>query len=222
MKFNHLSPLLGVTTIALVSMTVPASAIAVNFQVESGVTSVFLDVPLLQSVGLSLTDTSDDVAAPVNDEFLIGFNITPDTDFTFTTENGFAPVSGSIEHIGSVTFNDEVTVGNFSIGFDPARTAGQASGFFVQDTLDDVGAILFNIAIPETVAFDGEALTLGANLLVSQEFASVLGNASLTGAVVGKAQVDADTASVPEPASALAVIGAGLATATLGKRRFAA
>jgi hypothetical protein len=218
MKLNHLFPLLGLTTIAVTTMAArPNAAIAVSFQVESGVTSVFLDVPLLQSVGLSLTGTAD-VAPPVNNNFLVGFNITPATDFTFSTEGGLVPLSGSIEHTGSVTFNDQVTVGNFSIGFDPTRTSSQASGFFVKDTLDDIGAILFDIATPEIANFDGKDLTLGANLLVSQEFASALGNANLTGTVVGKAEVDAEAAPVPEPASALAILGIGSAVTLANKR----
>jgi hypothetical protein len=226
MKLNHLPSLLGLTTIAVTAMVAhPTAAIAVSFQVQSGVTSVFLDVPLLQSVGLALTGTSADVVAPVNDNFLVGFNITPATDFSFSAEGGIVPVGGSIEHTGSITFNDQLTVGNFSIGFDPTRTSGQASGFFVEDTLDDVGAILFDIATLETANFDGEDLTLGANLLISQEFAGVLGNASLSGAVVGEAQIDAEaasvpeSASVPEPASVLSILGAGLAVTVANKRK---
>jgi len=124
MKPNYLFPLLGLTTIAVTTMAAnPTAAIVVSFQVESGVTSVFLDVPLLQSVGLSLTGTSADAAPPVNSNFLVGFNITPATDFIFTTEGGLLPLSGSIEHIGSVTFNNEVTVGNFPLALiQPAPT----------------------------------------------------------------------------------------------------
>ncbi|MGQ9873527.1 hypothetical protein, partial [Leptodesmis sp.] len=85
---------------------------------------------------------------PVSSAYLVGFPITPATDFKFSfDQTGFAPVSGTIEHIGSVTFNDVLKLGNFLIGFDPGRVSTIASGFFVRDTIT-TGAILLMWPLP--------------------------------------------------------------------------
>jgi hypothetical protein len=164
------------------------------FEVESGRTSVFLDDSVLASANLNLTQTD---AAEANTEGFpegepaVGFEITPETDFTFTQENGFTPVDGTIEHSGSLTFEGLGTVGDFSIGFDPSRDTDTTSGFFVADTLD-TDAILFDLGDPQTANFDGENLTIaGSDLLVSPEFASLLGNQSLAGTDIGGARIDA-------------------------------
>ena len=73
------------------------------FTVDSGTTSVFLDLPLLESAaGISLVDANS-TGEPFSEEFQVGFPIEADTDFTF--ELPFAPVSGSIEHSGTITLN---------------------------------------------------------------------------------------------------------------------
>ncbi|NJL46858.1 MAG: bifunctional metallophosphatase/5'-nucleotidase [Leptolyngbyaceae cyanobacterium SM2_5_2] len=94
------------------------------FAVESGVTSVFLDLPLLESAaGLSLVGV-DSEATPFSDNFQVGFAINDETDFTYTVP--FSPVGGSIEHDGTVTFalvaspSTQITVGEFSIGLMPS------------------------------------------------------------------------------------------------------
>lgn len=208
MHLYQQSAIFGVATAALVSVVaMPEPAKAATFVLESGVTSVFLDLPTLQSVGLTLTGATGTVP-PVSSDFLVGFTITPATNFTFTTDGGFAPVSGTIEHSGSVTFNNALTVGNFSIGFDPARAIGSASGFFVQDTIT-TGAALFDVAAPETLSFSEQTLqlVLQADLLVSPELAGVLGNSALAGAEIGAASVNG--AAVPEPATMLGALAAG-------------
>lgn len=210
MKLNQLSVVLGFATAASVVSTVmaPVKAEAATFQLGSGVTSVFLDLPTLQSAaGLNLTGAADTVP-PVSSSFLVGFPITPATDFTFSFDSasGFAPISGTIEHTGSVTFNNAVTVGDFSIGFNPARVTGNASGFFVQDTLS-TGAILFDVATPSALSFAEQALAIKGDLLVSPEFADFLGNVNLTGATVGAASING--AAVPEPTTVLGLLAAG-------------
>ncbi|EKQ67788.1 PEP-CTERM putative exosortase interaction domain-containing protein [Leptolyngbyaceae cyanobacterium JSC-12] len=209
MKFDQISAVLGVATAAAVSAVVmPAEqAAAATFQLVSGVTSVSLDLPTLESVGLRLTGATGTVP-PVSSDFLVGFTITPATTFTFTTDGGFAPVSGTIEHTGSVTFNNALTVGNFSIGFDPARAVGAASGFFVRDTIT-TGAALFDVAAPSTLSFNESTLRLDlvSNLLVSRELAGVLGNTGLVGAKVGAASINGT--AVPEPATMLGALIAG-------------
>jgi hypothetical protein len=189
------------------TVALPEQATAATFVLENGVTSVFLDLPTLQSVGLNLTGTNG-IVPPVSSAFLVGFAITPATNFTFTTEGGFAPISGTIEHSGSVTFNNALTVGNFSIGFDPARAIGNASGFFVKDTIT-TGAALFDVAAPSSLLFNESTLKLDltADLLVSPELAGVLGNTGLAGAEIGAASING--AAVPEPTTMLGALIAG-------------
>ena len=80
-----------------------------TFKVESGVTSVFLDFPLLESTaGLGLASV-DSEAEAFSDEFQVGFFIDEEeTDLTLDATEGFAPISGTIEHDGTVTFSTEV------------------------------------------------------------------------------------------------------------------
>ncbi len=191
-------------------MAEPSDASASDVMVESGVTSVFLDVDTLSAVGLDLTGTVGEVEEPASESFLVGFNITPETDFAFSdNEEGFLLLGGSIEHTGGVVFNGgteaELAVGNFSIGFDPNRideTTG-ATGFFVQDLLT-TGVVLFDIG-GVAPSFDGENLTIDGDLLVSQELSGALGDPTLMGAAVGSAQINATTgelsASVSVPSS---------------------
>ena len=220
MQFNYLLPtVLSATTVALTStFLAPSQAQAADFTVESGVTSVFLDVATLSSVGLDLTGTVGDVAAPVSDDFLVGFTITPETDFSFSDDGGFTLLGGSIEHTGGVEFNggtaDALAVGNFSIGFDTARVSDTtgATGFFVQDLLT-TNAVLFDVA-GVAPSFDGDNLTIDGDLIVSEELSGVLGNPDLIGAAVGSAQVNASTtevtASVPEPGTTAGFLLAGV------------
>jgi hypothetical protein len=219
MKFDQVPAILGLTTAAVVASAIaPIQAQAAQFTLVDGVTSVFLDTRTLSSVGLNLTGANNTVP-PVSDDFLVGFPITPATDFTFSFDaSGFAPVGGTIEHTGSVTFNNTLTLGNFSIGFDPSRAVGAASGFFVQDTLT-LGAILFDVAAPDVLEFDGTNLDIEADLLVSQELAGVLGNAGLTGAEIGAASINGE--AVPEPATVLGMLTAGALFAASKRRRSA-
>ncbi|MGF1534976.1 MAG: alkaline phosphatase [Elainellaceae cyanobacterium] len=169
-----------------------------EFTVESGVTSVFLDLDLIESAtGLALTGV-DSEAAPFSEDFQVGFAIHDDTDFSFTADP-FAPVGGTIEHDGTVTFNDAVTVGNFSIGFDAGRASDTASGFFVADTVEGNGLdILFDLGAPGVLETSETELTIAeADLLLAPEFTEALGLSELTGADVGDARVDA-VLEVPE------------------------
>jgi len=221
MKFSPLSVVMGLTTATVVSTVIqPAPAKAATFELASGVTSVFLDLDTLSSVGLDLTEANGTVP-PVSSSYLVGFPITPETDFKFSFDNGvFAPVSGTIEHTGSVTFNDALTLGNFSIGFDPDRASSTASGFFVQDTIT-LGAILFDVAPPSSLSFDEKTLKLDlvASLLVSPELAGVLGNDALIGAVVGEASINGE--AVPEPTTIMGALAAGGMIAAARRRKAA-
>ncbi|MEM9816736.1 MAG: hypothetical protein AAF827_10095, partial [Cyanobacteria bacterium P01_D01_bin.6] len=166
------------------------------FEVESGVTSVFLDLPLLEeAAGLTLVGVDSD-AMPFSEDFQVGFAITDDSDFTFAPVP-FTPLGGSIEHNGTLTLGlggAQATIGEFSIGFDPSRVTDTASGFFVADTLDDpLGLeVLFDISNPGTVSVSsGEFEISDADLLLASELATVLGLPDLAGADVGDARIDA-------------------------------
>nr|MDJ0572986.1 esterase-like activity of phytase family protein [Pleurocapsa sp. MO_192.B19] len=167
--------------------------------INSGTTSVFLDLDLLETVGISLTG-SDTSGEPFSDDFQLGFPITEDTDFTF--EIPFAPVEGSIEHSGNITLgigDGEVTLGDFSIGFDSERVSDTNSGFFVADTLDDgLGLeILFDVGSPAEVSASPEELTIAdADLLLAPEFADALFLPDLAGADVGDTRIDASAIPV--------------------------
>jgi len=182
-------------------------ALANEVDVEGGQTNVALDTELLLSAaGLEITGISPEVIAPGDLPDSVAFPINPrdasapllPTTFTYTAPD-LAPFSGAIEHEGKITFNDAVTVGNFTIGFDGARVGtlgGLASGFFVASTAG-TEAVLFDLEL--TGATTGAAfLEVSANLLVSPEFAGLLNELGLTmddlsGADVGDALVDGQT-----------------------------
>jgi hypothetical protein len=174
--------------------------------VTGGNTSVLLDTSTLASVGLTISSVSSNVIVPGSlGPDSVAFGINSRTDFLPTTfvytAGGLAPFMGTIEHSGSVFFNaDSIEVGNFTIGFDGNRAGGINSGFFVESTVG-LSAILFDIENPGTLVANPDTLTIGANLRVSPEFASVLGNSSLTGALLGEALVSAS--AIPEPSSVL-------------------
>jgi hypothetical protein len=224
MKLHPLSTVLGLTSVAIVStVAISESANAATFNLTSGVTSVFLDLPTLSSVGLNLTGAAG-VVDPVSSNFLVGFPITSNTTFRFdfSDTGAITPLGGTIEHSGSVTFNNSLTVGNFSIGFDPARSSATASGFFVRDTIT-TGAALFDVATIDTLSFNPAVaesnFNLASNLLVSPELAGVLGNAGLAGAEVGAASINGT--AVPEPMTIIGALTAGGFLAASRRRRAA-
>ena len=201
-----------------------STAHAIPADVVGGQTSVLLDAELLESAaGLTISGVSSDVIVPGNlgtDSVAFGINsrsaTAPLLPTTFTYDSdAFAPFSGTIEHLGSVFFNDgAIEVGNFTIGFDDTRVPSGVSGFFVESTVGLTG-ILFDIA-PTDVSPAASSLEIAANLLVSAEFADILENTALTGADVGDALVQASAqadAGVPLPTTlalfALGLIGMG-------------
>ncbi len=170
--------------------------------VQDGITSVALDTDLLATAaGLTLTG-SDRTVEPISQEFAVGFDITEDSDFLFNNQNGFTPLEAEIEHTGTVTFDSvigEITVGDFTIGFDAARQTDELSGFFVQNTVDGAvdDLILFDLGNPDSLEVDSDSLEIPqADLLVASEFAHVLSSTGLatddlTGADVGDAAINA-------------------------------
>ncbi|MCC5648665.1 hypothetical protein LC609_02215 [Nostoc sp. XA013] len=210
MRFSKFAGILGCTTAAFI-LIAPIEVEAATFKVISGVTSIDHDhEDILRNIGLTLTGSNHTVA-PIPRNYLVGFNIDSATNFTFSDQGGFTPLSGTIEQTGTVTFNNQITVGEFSIGFAPGRTIKDASGFVLRDTFS-LDTILFDLSLSEPVAFDGKNLTIpDVKLLVSPEFAKILGNPDLTGLFAGTARIDAQVAAVPESDSVLAVLAVGAA-----------
>ena len=189
-------------------MLIAGTAFAADVQVTGGQTSVVLDPEVLGAVGLSIARVSDDVIVPGSLPDSVAFAINPrdamapalPTTFAYDSDDFLNTFSGTIEHTGSVFFldadMDETETGNFTIGFDAGRIAGDASGFFVQSNVGLVGT-LFDVATPSVLDARPDGLTVQAPLLISPELATVLGDVGLAGSVVGEAKVEA----VPEPAA---------------------
>ncbi len=213
MRFSGIAGIVGCTTAAFISIA-PIQVEAATFKVESGVTSIDRDHEnILRNIGLIITG-SENTVPPIPSDYLVGFQIDSATNFTFSDEGGFTPLFGTIEHSGTVTFNDQITVGNFSIGFAPGRTVPNASGLVLRDTISALNPILFDLSYPQSVTFDKQNLTLtlaDVQLFISPEFAQGLGDSNLAGLFAGTARIDAQVAAVPEPGSALAILAAGAA-----------
>lgn len=163
--------------------------------VSSGTTSVFLDLELLETAAnLTLTGADSD-GTPFSDDFIIGFPITESSDFRLDSAG---IIGGTIEHTGTIEFNDSLTVGNFDITALSDRGVGN-SGLVVISTAEGPlnGVILFDIADPGGLDVGDDSLSVtDADLRVAPEFAAVLSDpefagSDLTGAVVGNARVDA-------------------------------
>lgn len=235
MRF-HLPIILGLTTTAVFSTQLAVQAETATYQVESGVTSLSIDesaLEVLESLGLSFNSANNTVT-PANG-FDFGFDILPrsstflGTDFTFNYDDAtsvLSPLSGTIEHVGSLLFDvdtEQLTlfspleIGNFSIGFD--------EGFSIRDTFT-TGLPLFDLAInANPVLEDNKDLEIAnVDVLLSQEFADLLTNyvgsdlsEQLAGTVVGQAQISANVSKVPEPGSVVAILVA--ASSALAFRR---
>lgn len=213
-------------TTAVGVLALSAAASAQTFDIIGGQTSVLLDTDTLSSAAsLNLSSVSPDVIAPgALGDGSVAFGINPrdaaSLPTTFSYTEGLASFGGTIEHTGSVFFNaDAVEVGNFTIGFDAGRVGGDRSGFFVASTTG-ISAILFDVASPDSLSATGDGLSIGADLLVSSEFATFLrdaglASADLTGADVGDALVQG---VVPAPATALLLGAAGLGAAVRRRR----
>lgn len=203
MRVHHLAILLGLTTTVAASQSVQAATM--TYQIQSGTTRLSLDESL-SPFGLSYK-LDFDIIPPSKDPNFVG------TNFTFSYDDqtkAVTPLSGTIEHIGSVAFDVDTTklallspfeFGDFSLGFDDA-------GFFLQDNVS-TGLKLFDLQINNAPTFDGtNVLIEGADVLVSQDFDTLLDNAAgsdlpLAGFKVAQAQVSAK--AVPEPETNIAI-----------------
>ena len=167
-----------------------------EYEIASGATSLFLDFSLFESAGLLIQNAAP-TADPFSNQFQLGFEISPSTNFGFES-NPFSPLAGTIEHTGTISFlansDIELTIGDFSVGFDANRISETTSGFFVADTLEDpLGVdILFDLSVPDRLQVQAETLTIAdTDLLLAPELAGVLGLNDAIGTDVGDVRIDA-------------------------------
>jgi hypothetical protein len=204
--------------LAAMLLCAPAALHGESVGVIGGETSVAFDDGALGDVGLTVSGVSSDVQSPGALPNSVGFAINSRTDSTQPTTATYDPddfagtFSGTIEHSGSVFFNDDtVEAGDFSIGFDSGRAGtldGQASGFFVASNAG-LNGVLFDLASPSELTATNTDLVIQADLLTSPEFSQTLEDAALvdddvSGSNVGEARVDAT--AVPSPSA----LGGGL------------
>lgn len=219
MKSLYLTFLSTLTLTTILASDSPAQA---TYGIESGVTSLRFSEEALDGLGMSVTGSTATVDPFVGYEF--GMEISPSTkpidQFCFEL-NPFTPYpDGIIEHSGTIELSSGVanfSVGNFEIAFDSSRyTESTYSGFFVTDRADLTGSILFDVGHQASDTIDGSQFTwVDSDLLVSPEFAAILGDAGLSGTDVGELRVDGvvglKSPSVPEPSTAiLALLGSSL------------
>ena len=185
-------------------------------EVIGGQTNVILNFDALSDLAsLDLSSVSPDVIVPGSIADSVAFPINArdadlrPTTFSYDSSDFLGTFAGTIEHTGSVFFNDDsVEVGNFSIAFNNDRVGGlpggEGTGFFVESTTG-LPAILFdvvNIDLENLVASESQ-LNIPAELAVSSEFGQFLfdnnlSQSNLEGAVVGNALVEG---VVPEPSA---------------------
>ena len=192
-----------------------------------GTTSLRLTSVLEDDASLRLNSLNGTDMTPAPG-FSVGFEQTTDSTFTYDFAAGRDDdLGGVISHTGSITFDildapgaggsptgDQVTIGEFDVGFDAARAGtdtgnGITSGYFVRDTLD-TGLVLFDMVVPSNVFDDNTSFTVdgpnpngGVDLLVSPEFAAFLtaqslATTDLTGAVAADGRIDADSTPVTD------------------------
>ena len=132
--------------------------------VESGITSVFLDTELLESAaGLELTG-ADSEGTPAEGDFQVGFEITEASDLTLNLEDGLTPVSGTLEHTGTVSFDLETPVGEALGGNLPLYdiTKGRALPWLEDADPEYVKNLYPDSAGTATALYAGEKTYVGA------------------------------------------------------------
>ncbi|WP_146134098.1 hypothetical protein [Chlorogloea sp. CCALA 695] len=222
MRVHSLAILLGLTTATVASTQLSVQAATMSYQIQSGTTTLSLDNDL-SPLGLSYK-LDLDIIPPSQDPGIVG------TNFTFSYDDqtqAFTPLSGAIEHTGSIAFNVDQTqlallptfeIGDFSLEFDDA-------GYYLRDNVS-TRQRLFDLKINNAPTFDGTNLLIeGADVAVSQDFETILNNAAgydvnLAGFTLAQAQISATATAVPEPEANVGIsllLAAGMA-ATIRRR----
>jgi hypothetical protein len=177
--------------------------------VAGGQTNIRLDTTLLNTAGLEVTGSSSTLSPASG--FTVSYPITGG-GFTYNP-TPFAAQAGSINHTGSVTFNDgQVIVSGLRIAFDTNRVSEDMSGFYVIGTVDvnnqelepttvlaDGEVILFDVGAPDAVTATSSSLRVGeADLLVAPELVAALDAAEVestaaAGTDVGDVLIDGNS-----------------------------
>lgn len=203
------------------ALCLSAKSVAAPIAVTGGDTFVQIDVNVMRSIGLSIDSVSGADLLKMPGFIAFGMNsqaADPATTFVFDSEN-FSPVSGAIQHTGSITFGGTpigvVTLGDFEFSDYNSDPAG-ASRLVLRNTLfeDEVNNFpIFDLApvgggpSETSLSYDDDSLSTDGPILVSPELAAFLGQPALAGAVAGSAKISAQAVIVPEPSSlALALL----------------
>ena len=203
---------LTATTLAFaVCLLTTSRVVAQDVPVRSGFTNVLLDPDALALAGLSITGIGGDTEASSALPGGVKFPIAANSTFLYTAGT-VLPVSGSIEHSGTVLLNSgppanlgDLEIGDFSIRYDVSRAdiVPGATGFFVSETFLGLGPA-FDLADLDITEASTSAFVVAADLLLSPELADTLQVSNLAGADVGDALVEG---AIPEPASAFLALG---------------
>lgn len=144
-----------------------------------------LDGPM-GNFGVVWAGTPDFPGSIVSKAYGLNADLLPSTlDNTFIYELMYRTLFGEAQ-------TEQITLGNFSIGFDTARMSDTTTGLFVTDNQDLQGTPLFDVSYPSGLNLEGCCVTLEqADLLLAPELAEVLGITEATGADVGDVRIDA-------------------------------
>jgi hypothetical protein len=197
----------AITLVCFLFIVAPATSHAAISQVEGGTTSVLFGNGALETLGLEITAISSDVIVPGNlgpSSVAFGINSRDEMTGLPTTfqydSTSVLPVSGRIEHTGTIQFNGSIDVGNFTVALAPNRPAG-TSGFVVASNFGLMEIIFDIAATPISEPFEDE-LVIAGDILVSPELALALGNTDFAGVDAGAALIVSDASIVPIPAAA--------------------
>ena len=139
-----------------------------TYQVESGVTSILVDSQL-EEVGNFKLANIDSETEPFSEDFQAGFNITDETDFTFSLTDGFTPIDGTIQHEGSLTF--DVLPPEITLDFEGDDLA---AGTIINDQYDGIGLTISTSSEHDAMLFDTNNQTGDDSDLAASDLGNVL------------------------------------------------
>ena len=132
-----------------------------------------------------------------------------------------APVSGTVETAGSISFtapaSGSSSIGNIQLGFDATRVDADISGFFAESTTGGFTGILFDIGDGFSIVADETNFSFSDTIFLSDQFSTFLsGNPDAGGTPIGTFAINA--VAVPEPTGIACCAFFGIAM-TLRRRR---
>lgn len=150
------------------------------------------------------------IPLPASIRIIDDANLNEESDSVFDGQDFTTALGGEIEHRGDITFETtagDITVNDFTIGFDASRQTQDISGFFVQSSVDGIvpdDTILFDLGSPNNIETGENELNLDyADVLITPEFSEVLltnglATDDLTGSDVGDLSIKAIIESFSE------------------------